>query len=80
MRLMMGDKEVILTVEVWKPHEIVWTNLDTDMPVSEPLVMKSGAGWYVGEVCQDPECGNWVVPYARCTDYYPTPELASEAL
>ena len=35
----------------------------TWMPVSEPIVMASAAGWYVGAVCKDPDCGGMVVPY-----------------
>ena len=47
---------------------------DGDLPISEPIVMASAAGWYVGEVCKDPECGGMVVPFDRYTDYYATPE------
>ena len=41
----------------------------TWMPVSEPIVMASAAGWYVGAVCKDPDCGGMIVPYNRYTDY-----------
>ena len=41
----------------------------TMMPVSEPIVMASAAGWYVGAVCKDPDCGGMVVPYNRFTEY-----------
>ena len=41
----------------------------TYMPVSEPIVMASAAGWYVGAVCKDPDCGGMVVPYNRFTEY-----------
>ena len=41
----------------------------TMMPVSEPIVMASAAGWYVGAVCKDPDCGGMIVPYNRFTEY-----------
>ena len=41
----------------------------TEMPVSEPIVMASAAGWYVGAVCKDPDCGGMIVPFDRYTDY-----------
>ena len=44
------------------------------MPVSENIVMASAAGWYVGAVCKDPDCGGMIVPFDRYTDYYATPE------
>ena len=31
--------------------------------------MASAAGWYVGAVCKDPDCGGMVVPYNRFTEY-----------
>ena len=46
----------------------------TWMPVSEPIAMASAAGWYVGAVCKDPDCGGMIVPFDRYTDYYATPE------
>ena len=46
----------------------------TWMPVSEPIVMASAAGWYVGAICKDPDCGGMIVPFDRYTDYYATPE------
>ena len=61
-----------------KIKEIKFT--DRGMPVSEPIVMASAAGWYVGEVCKDPDCGGMIVPYARITDYYATPEEANTVL
>ena len=36
--------------------------------------MASAAGWYVGAVCKDPDCGGMIVPFDRYTDYYATPE------
>tara|TARA_B100001250_G_scaffold414618_1_gene454735 strand:- start:36849 stop:37073 length:225 start_codon:yes stop_codon:yes gene_type:complete len=58
--------------------EIVFS--DGDMPVSEFVVMASAAGWYVGKVCKDPDCGGMVVPYDRYTGYYASSEEACEAL
>ena len=51
----------------------------TWMPVSEPIVMASAAGWYVGAVCKDPDCGGMIVPYNRYTDYM-TQENAQKCL
>ena len=39
------------------------------MEVSEPIVMASAAGWYVGAICKDEECGGMIVPYDRYTEY-----------
>ena len=58
--------------------EIVFS--DGDMPVSEFVVMASAAGWYVGKVCKDPDCGGMVLPYDRYTGYYASSEEACEAL
>ena len=58
--------------------EIVFS--DGDMPVSEYIVMASAAGWYVGKVCKDPDCGGMGVPYDRYTGYYASSEEACEAL
>ena len=58
--------------------EIVFS--DGDIPVSEFVVMASAAGWYVGKVCKDPDCGGMVVPYDRYTGYYASSEEACEAL
>ena len=51
----------------------------TWMPVSEPIVMASAAGWYVGAVCKDPDCGGMIVPYNRFTEYM-TQEEAQKCL
>ena len=51
----------------------------TWMPVSEPIVMASAVGWYVGAVCKDPDCGGMIVPYNRYTDYM-TQENAQKCL
>ena len=42
--------------------------------VSEPIVMASAAGWYVGAVCKDPDMGGMIAPYNRFTEYFATPE------
>ena len=44
---------------------------DTTMEVSEPIVMASAAGWYVGKICKG-EYG--IEPYDRYTEYFATPE------
>ena len=36
------------------------------MEVSEPIVMASAAGWYVGKVCRE---DGFVQPYDRYTEY-----------
>ena len=66
-----------------KIEEIKFTDCDvygTKMPVSESIVMASAAGWYVGAICKDPECGGMVVPFERYTDYVATPEEAERML
>ena len=67
-RIMKIQKEI---------KDIKFTECDvygTKMPVSENIVMSSAAGWYVGSVCKDPDCGGMIVPFDRYTDYYATPE------
>ena len=50
------------------------------MEVSEPIVMASAAGWYVGKVCRDYyEGGSFVQPYDRFTEYM-TQESAQKCL
>ena len=49
----------------------------TYMEVSEPIVMASAAGWYVGKICKG-EYG--IEPYDRFTDYFATPEEAQVVL
>ena len=51
----------------------------TWMPVSEPIVMASAAGWYVGAICKDPDCDGMIVPYNRYTEYM-TQENAQKCL
>ena len=48
--------------------------------VSEPIVMASAAGWYVGAICKDPEIGGMILPWDRYTGYYATPEEAQKLL
>ena len=49
------------------------------MKVSEPIVMASAAGWYVGAICKDPDCDGMIVPYNRYTEYM-TQESAQKCL
>ena len=51
----------------------------TEMHVSEPIVMASAAGWYVGAICKDPDCDGMIVPFDRYTDYM-TQESAQKCL
>ena len=51
----------------------------TEMPVSEPIVMASAAGWYVGAICKDPDCDGMILPFDRYTDYM-TQESAQKCL
>ena len=46
------------------------------MKVSEPIVMASAAGWYVGKVCRE---DGFVQPYDRFTEYM-TQEEAQKCL
>jgi len=47
------------------------------MEVSEPIVMASAAGWYVGAICKE---DGFIQPYDRYTDYFATPEEAQVVL
>lgn len=47
--------------------------------ISDPLVMKSAAGYYVGLQYLEEEFQAWL-PYDRLTDYYATKEEAEIAL
>ena len=51
----------------------------TEMPVSEPIVMASAAGWYVGAICKAPDCDGMIVPFDRYTEYM-TQESAQKCL
>ena len=63
-----------------KEIKFVDTNVwGTEMPVSEPIVMASAAGWYVGAICKDPDCDGMIVPFDRYTDYM-TQENAQKCL
>ena len=50
------------------------------LEVSEPIVMASAAGWYVGAVYKEPECDDMIAPYRRDTGYHATPEEAEMLL
>ena len=63
--------------------DIKFTECDvygTKMPVSENIIMSSAAGWYVGSVCKDPDCGGMIVPFDRYTDYCETSGDAEKLL
>tara|TARA_Y100000114_G_C11580542_1_gene240814 strand:+ start:361 stop:600 length:240 start_codon:yes stop_codon:yes gene_type:complete len=67
-----------------KIEDIKFTRDFCDIPhfegvVSEPLVMASAAGWYIGTVCKDDEMPDLVQPYDRWTGYM-TKEQAIETL
>ena len=49
-----------------------------EMEVSENIVMASAAGWYVGAICKEDD--GFIQPYDRYTDYFATPEEASQFL
>ena len=51
-----------------------------EMEVSEKIVMASAAGWYVGAICKDPDCGGMITPFDRYTDYVATPEESQKLL
>ena len=63
-------------MEVMKDIKDIKWNTDG---ISEPIVMASAAGWYVGTICKDPDCGGMIVPYNRYTDYM-TQENAQKCL
>jgi len=48
-----------------------------EIELSEPIVMASAAGWYVGKVCKE---DGFVQPYDRFTEYFATPEEAKVIL
>jgi hypothetical protein len=48
--------------------------------LSGPLVMRSAAGWYVGELCLDDDLPNFPQPYDRYTGYFATEAEAERAL
>ena len=58
-----------------KDIEFIHSNMYGEtMEVSEPIVMASAAGWYVGKVCKGEFC---VEPYDRFTDYFATLKSSS---
>ena len=56
------------------PEESIGTAwYEQDREVSEPIVMKSAAGWYIGSICRQPTFpdGDYhYEPYDRYTVYY----------
>ena len=56
--------------------------IDSDFggEVSERIVMRSNAGWYVGRICRtEPSEPDWIEPYERET-YYMTKKEAIQTL
>ena len=55
-----------------------------EIELSEPIVMASAAGWYVGKVCKTDlfnDGSQFIVePFDRFTDYFATPEEANVVL
>jgi hypothetical protein len=54
-----------------------------DELISEYRVMRSAAGWYVGQGYREAEWGDdgmYFLPYDRCTGYYETEEQALDML
>lgn len=54
--------------------------VDSGNYLSGPIVMRSAAGWYVGEACMDDEIPNFPMPYDRYTGYYATEAEADKML
>ena len=42
--------------------------------------MASAAGWYVGQICEDPDLDNMIEPYSRHTTYFEKQEEAQKKL
>jgi hypothetical protein len=75
----MGGKTMINR----KLSEIEWLPKGSFVKytVSKPMVMKSAAGFYVGQVCvEDGDPVDWIQPYDRMSDYFATPEVAESYL
>ena len=59
-------------------EDIKFTQKDvygTEMKVSEPIVMSSAAGWYVGAICKE---DGFVQPFDRYTHYMEKSEAELE--
>lgn len=52
------------------------------MVVSDPIVMKSAAGYYVGSICAEREDDGYemVMPYDRYSEYFNTKQAAEVRL
>lgn len=52
------------------------------MKITDSMVLKSNAGYYIGRLCNDPEIGitETVIPYSRESGYYPTHAAAQADL
>ena len=60
-------------MEVMKDIKDIKWNTDG---ISEPIVMASAAGWYVGRDCWEAEDPNFIEPYSRESGYFETWEDA----
>ena len=47
--------------------------------ISEPIVIGSAAGWYIGAIYGDPDGEGPIRPWDRYTDYYPSEAAAQSA-
>ena len=50
-------------------NDVNFTDVDvhgTVMPVSDPIVMSSAAGWYIGQLCKEDD---FPMPFDRFTEY-----------
>ena len=66
-----------------KISEIEWLPRESGAQynVSKPMVMKSGAGFYVGQVCvENGDPLDWIQPYDRMSGYFATAEEAEKYL
>lgn len=66
-----------------KLSEIEWLpkGSGAEYTVSKPMVMKSAAGFYVGQVCvENGDPLDWIQPYDRISHYFATPEEAESYL
>tara|TARA_R110000803_G_scaffold208728_1_gene277622 strand:+ start:774 stop:1019 length:246 start_codon:yes stop_codon:yes gene_type:complete len=77
----MKESENIMKFQ--KKIEDIKFNADRYTPtlqISEPIVMASAAGWYIGAICKDKtECGGMIQPYDRYSGYMPK-EMALQQL
>lgn len=67
-----------MRIEMTEEQYTNWINSGSYL--SGPIVMKSAAGWYVGEACLDEDIPNFPMPYDRYTGYFLDKESAEKAL